>query len=405
MKRGIIVNSKKAVSPIIGYILLISFVIIISTITFQWVKTYIPREATQCSEGVSVFVQDEITYDCDNPNGAITLNLKNNGRFNISGYFIRASLDPNQLATIDLSSYVDSEYDQGKVSFGEIGSTENTFGPGESSTERFTLFGSTFDSPISYLEIIPIRYESIEDRVRLASCNNAKIKQVLCENTCVQECGTRECGPDINDCGIGCGDPGETCGAKGPEFICNTETYTCENTCGNDVYNVGEECDASSPDPNAENCIPSPNVNQCTCYEGYLANGNGGCDPAPDLIVSVPPMGVTIGTGSNGNQITIQYSISNIGNADASDIIVRVNPGTTSTDPTTIQSGPFSLFAGASQSSLSTNWRYTVTGTYNPTINIDPDNTIAESNENNNQASIGTIICSQQGSNIVCTKQ
>jgi len=105
------------------------------------------------------------------------------------------------------------------------------------------------------------------------------------------------------------------------------------------------------------------------------------------------------------NQITIQYSINNIGTGDATNIYNKISAGTTDTDPAQIQAGPFSLSAGTSQSSLSLTWKYTAVGTYDSVINIDPEDSIIELENSNNQDTIGTIICSRSGSNIVCVKQ
>src|SRR3989344_8392030 len=81
---GIFPNSKKGLSVMIGYILLISMAITMSAIVYQWVKTYVPQDSIECKDGVSLFVQG-YNYDC----GADTLNLnlKNNGRFDLAGYF------------------------------------------------------------------------------------------------------------------------------------------------------------------------------------------------------------------------------------------------------------------------------------------------------------------------------
>ena len=70
--------NKKAVSNIIGYLLLVAIVIVISMIVYQWLKTYVPTDAIQCDEGVSIGI-DDYNYDCED--NALNLTIKNSGRF------------------------------------------------------------------------------------------------------------------------------------------------------------------------------------------------------------------------------------------------------------------------------------------------------------------------------------
>ncbi|MEK6842805.1 MAG: hypothetical protein AABX84_03230, partial [Nanoarchaeota archaeon] len=96
------IKNKLGISVMIGYILLISMAIMMSIIVYQWVKTYVPQKSIECEDGVSLFVQS-YNNDCDNER--LDLTLKNNGRFDIAGYFIHATTSPTQeLAVIDISS-------------------------------------------------------------------------------------------------------------------------------------------------------------------------------------------------------------------------------------------------------------------------------------------------------------
>src|SRR3989338_5986965 len=92
-------KTKRGVSIMIGYILLITFVIAISVFVYQWLKTYVPKEGLACPDGVSIFVSD-YTFD----NSELSLKIKNNGKFNIGGIYIYYSDDPNKkIASKDLS--------------------------------------------------------------------------------------------------------------------------------------------------------------------------------------------------------------------------------------------------------------------------------------------------------------
>src|SRR3989338_6029523 len=95
-------KNKKGISIIIGYVLLISVAIVIGGVTYQWLKSYVPKDSVECPEGVSMYLEKAF---CNNNQLKIT--LKNNGRFDIEGYFVHASNNSLQeIATIDLSKYL-----------------------------------------------------------------------------------------------------------------------------------------------------------------------------------------------------------------------------------------------------------------------------------------------------------
>src|SRR4030042_6143362 len=83
-------KNRKGISIVVGYVLLITVSIVMSVVVFQWLRTYVPKEAPKCSEGTSLLIR-EISYDCTPGNERLTIDVKNNGRFSINGYFIHAS--------------------------------------------------------------------------------------------------------------------------------------------------------------------------------------------------------------------------------------------------------------------------------------------------------------------------
>jgi len=160
-------KNKKGISVMIGYILLISFAVILGSVIYTWVKAYVPNQGLECPEGVSLFVKDA-QYDCST---SLVLTLKNNGRFNFAGYFIHSTDEEDQeIATIDISeyAYVGIQPMSGVVLFDSI--PANTLEPGQEIIDSFTLPGTTYYS----IEIIPIRFQ--EDRNKIASCGNARVK-------------------------------------------------------------------------------------------------------------------------------------------------------------------------------------------------------------------------------------
>jgi len=218
-------------------------------------------------------------------------------------------------------------------------------------------------------------------------------------SSCLADCGICPvCGNDIKEGTEVCDGTdlnGETCSSQGLDsgtLSCESDcsgfdTSGCliEPVCGNSIVEGSEKCDSGT------NCIAAGQPSECTCQTDYIPTSpiSVNCIGTSDLTVNV--VSVTRGSEDKKNEITVVYDISNIlGIADASNIIVRVNTDSTDADP---EGGPFSLTIGASQTGLSIIWTYSSSGTYNPTITIDPDNTIIELDETNNQAGLGTISC------------
>jgi len=154
----------------IGYVLLVVAVVIMGVLVAQWIKSYVPGKSLECPDDTSIFIKN---YSCDSTELQIT--LKNNGKFNLSGYFIRATDSPEQeLATIDLSSKLLA----GGVQVGNyilfVQSEENTLGPNSDTTQKFDL---TEISPIYLVEITPVRYQEEDNKIRFVSCGNAKVRE------------------------------------------------------------------------------------------------------------------------------------------------------------------------------------------------------------------------------------
>lgn len=225
-------KSKKGVSIIIGYVLLVTFAIVIGLIVFQWMKSYVPKEDLLCPDGVSIFIKN---YACSS--NILTINLKNNGKFDVGGYFIYATDSPNEeLATIDLSKNntdVSSRIKPLGIKFGRIAQiiAGNTFEPDEEEIEIYNLTGI---SNLFSIEIIPLRWQKEKNRNVIVSCKDAKISEI-----------------------IKCDAPGEVCISESAEdtcartgAVCGFELNNClkEVNCGscalNPLYGTGYECNS-----------------------------------------------------------------------------------------------------------------------------------------------------------------
>ena len=170
-------KSKKGVSVIIGYVLLVTFAVVIGLIVFQWMKSYVPQDDLVCPDGVSLFINN---YECSS--NMLTLNLKNNGKFDIGGYFIYATDSPEEkLATIDISKNNTDSYARIKpigIKFGTI-VPGNSLEPDEEETDIYNLTGI---NNIYSIEILPIRWQTERNRNILVSCTDAKIREIIsCE--------------------------------------------------------------------------------------------------------------------------------------------------------------------------------------------------------------------------------
>ena len=176
-------NNKKGVSVIIGYVLLVVFAVIISAVVYNWLKTYIPSEKLECSEGVSILIKEA---KFDGFDSILNLTIVNNGRFNLAGYIIDAkNTSEEELATIDLTEYLNESYENTLVSTyasaililssEETIDSNNQFEPGDEVNHIFNIPEEIGE--LRQIRIIPVRFEEHKGRLRFAVCGNARIEQ------------------------------------------------------------------------------------------------------------------------------------------------------------------------------------------------------------------------------------
>lgn len=180
-------KNRRGISVIIGYVLLIAVSIVMSIVVYQWIKTYVPADSIKCSEGTSIFLRT-INYNCDNETLDIT--IKNNGKFSINGFYIRVSnKSGEELATIDLSSRLLSGgvISANSIIFSEI--VENALTPSEPSNLKLISFNVSDLGQLYKIEIVPTRLQTLDDKKRSVSCEDATAKEALActENTTAPE--------------------------------------------------------------------------------------------------------------------------------------------------------------------------------------------------------------------------
>jgi hypothetical protein len=177
------IKSKRAVSVIVGYVLLIAFAVVIGGLTYTWIKTYVPIEGLECQDGVSVFIKKSVFYTTPRQ---LNITLKNTGRFSIAGYFIHATDELDQkLATIDLSEYNENSEPKEFIT-GFILGNSVLFSPRgdnslKSGSEAIHVFNIPSDKrgTLYNVQVTPIRFEEVENRNRFVSCESARTEQEI----------------------------------------------------------------------------------------------------------------------------------------------------------------------------------------------------------------------------------
>ncbi|VVB82458.1 Uncharacterised protein [uncultured archaeon] len=170
-------KNKKGLSVVIGYVLLIVISIVMSVIVYQWLRTYIPKEAVQCSDGTSLFIR-EISYNCTGQ--LLNITVKNNGKFSIDGYYIHVSNRTGEnLSAIDLSHDViyGGNFTSNSVIFSLF--QDNILTPDQPRDVRLTSFNVSKYGQLYRVEIIPMRIEEIDNKNRTVVCSNAKVSSDL----------------------------------------------------------------------------------------------------------------------------------------------------------------------------------------------------------------------------------
>lgn len=288
------IQSKKALSIVVGYVLLIVFASVVGVIVYKWQQTYVPKdEYAGCTEGASLFIVNK-SYDCNT--NILRFAIKNTGQFSIGGYFIYLKDDQEKtLATVDISNNntdISSKliiYNINGVKLGRetlLPARNNSFEPGEVEIEEFDL--SHLNDNVYGIEIVPIRWQEEGRKEVLASCKENRISEVFdgCSEMCIplsisEICGERVCGKMLNncyneiECTPGCGE-GEFCDSTGNCIV----PVDCTDTCESLNFECGSVCGVPCGEYNGA-CLGSDicdeDTGQCV-LEGSGGGGTGeGC--------------------------------------------------------------------------------------------------------------------------------
>jgi hypothetical protein len=157
-------KNKRAISNMVGYVLLIAITIGLSIFVYNWLSFYVGGEgAEECPEGVSIVIRD---YECYSTNefgaGRIKVSLKNRGRFSTDGYTLRV-------------------HDQEGADFGFYVLDENgvVLAPGEEYERTYNFSEHSFDgyniSTVTWVEVQP--FVVGDEKV---SCKTYTSQEVFC---------------------------------------------------------------------------------------------------------------------------------------------------------------------------------------------------------------------------------
>jgi len=166
-------RNKKAISVMIGYILLVSFALVMAVIVYTYIKTYVPKDLGYCPDETSLFIKEAV---CEN--GNLNITLKNNGRFNIAGYFIHGSNSiDEEVAVVDMVSMLKENIAGQSAYFSSVIfdiSTNNTLNPNEEIVNQYNI--STY---IYSIEIIPTRFQGENSKKTLLLCGKSKVEEIV----------------------------------------------------------------------------------------------------------------------------------------------------------------------------------------------------------------------------------
>ncbi len=181
-------KNKKAMSLMLEYVLLIVFSVVLALIVYGVLKTYVPKDKIECPDGTSLLIEN-YNYDCDSQ--ILTMAISNNGRFNVTGYFVYISDAYHNSTNAAGNNSDDPSPDMTLLSIqgiklgmypNAIPSLPSTFEPGASEIETYDFSDGIFTPNQVYsMTIVPMRWQSERGKMKMISCSDQKsTKEIAC---------------------------------------------------------------------------------------------------------------------------------------------------------------------------------------------------------------------------------
>lgn len=159
--------SRKGVSEMVSYVLLVVIAVGVSVVVFNFLSTYTPKEHAECSEDVRVVLQ---SYSCNvGSPGVLNVTLLNKGVFSVDAVYIRFGAQSRTVK--DLINDNDLYFTR------IVGNSNPGLAPGASASKTFQLpvvAGTKYG-----LEIEPAVFS---EKNELALCPQATITQEIACN-------------------------------------------------------------------------------------------------------------------------------------------------------------------------------------------------------------------------------
>jgi hypothetical protein len=171
-------KGKRAVSTMVSYVIIVVIALGMAAGVYSWLKIYatIPEDASPCPENVVLTIK---SYECDKDELTLTLRLENKGLFPVNGFFLMASLDPDELPTLNLKP---ADLPAGQVVIEGRYDFIPPLEPTETKTTKFSYSNFlSFNSPDSIRRISLQPY--IREENLIQTCPN-KINLELPEGVC-----------------------------------------------------------------------------------------------------------------------------------------------------------------------------------------------------------------------------
>lgn len=170
-------NNKRGISVMIGYVLLITFAIIMSIIVYNWLESYVPKDEVECEDGVSMVIEE---YSCEG--GTLNITLRNNGRFSVAGFTIFGKKNETaDIATLDLSNNIESGgiNASGRIYFSDFEGTGSNSFPPSKRTPNPLIFDISSEDEIPEIVITPVRRVEWQGKKLFAVCGRASIEETV----------------------------------------------------------------------------------------------------------------------------------------------------------------------------------------------------------------------------------
>lgn len=131
----------------IGYVLLIVIAIALAAMVYPYLKARLPVDQVECPADLSVSIEN---VSCDKTTRSLTLNLLNNGLFNITGAYIRFA---------ESGKSIRPQINKGKELYLIIGANPRPLGPGEE-TLPLTYTTGTLSAGTYIVEVQPAIFKN-----------------------------------------------------------------------------------------------------------------------------------------------------------------------------------------------------------------------------------------------------